>query len=248
MAYISHDHVSNMSQESHQQSLNNQNLQEQMRIIPIDWEKILAQTSKIVRQQAIEVVNRMNAHFSLFMNGPQIGKIRIERKMRFEKRSVFDIITVEKAKQLFTRKIHFRWKEAGEEKKLTDNVINFWIKSPQLRKEIYHTPVQTPIRRSPLVKWLETNLNDPLGFSPVHFNSYNPRKIIYETFMLHVQSCDDWTPKKISQEFYKMIPLCKPAKGHRLRKRGISCIFIPSKEYCAKLLQNWQSDEIKLVF
>jgi hypothetical protein len=53
--------VSNMSQESHQQTLNNQNLQEQLKIIPIDWDEILKHTSNIVRQQAIDVVNRMNA-------------------------------------------------------------------------------------------------------------------------------------------------------------------------------------------
>jgi hypothetical protein len=231
-----------------QEELNNQNLQEQMKIISIDWDKILAHTSNIVRQQAADVVNRMNAHFSLFLNGPNIGKIRIERKMRFVNGSIFDIITVAVAKQLFNRKIRIHWKENGEQKKLSDNVVNFWIKSPQLRKEIYHTPVRTPIRRSPLVKWLETNLDNPLGLSPVKFGKLNDRKTIYETFLSHVNSSDDWTPKKISQEFYKMIPLSKPAKGHRLRKRGISCIFIPSVDYCAKLLQNWQSDEINLVF
>ena len=241
-------HVSNMSQESHQKTLNNQNLQEQMKIISIDWDEILKQTSKIVRQQAIDVVNRMNAHFSLIMNGSQIGKLRIERKMRFENRSIFDTISVEKAKQMFTRKINFSWKENGVQKKLSDNIINFWLKSPQIRKEIYHTPVQTPYRRSPLVKWLEINLNDPLGFSLIRFNSYNPRKIIYETFLSHVNSSDDWTPKKISQEFYKMLPLSKPTKGHRLRKRGISCIFIPSVDYCSKLLKNWQSDDLHIVF
>jgi hypothetical protein len=71
--------------------------------------------------------------------------------MRFENRPVFDTITVEKARQLFTRKINFRWRENGEQKKLSENVITFWRKSPQLRKEIFHTPVQTPYRRSPLV-------------------------------------------------------------------------------------------------
>jgi hypothetical protein len=231
-----------------QEELNNQNLQEQMKIISIDWDKILAHTSNIVRQQAADVVNRMNAHFSLFMNGPQIGRIRIERKMRFENRSIFDIITIEKAKQLFNRKIRIRWKENGEQKKLSENVITFWLKSPQLRKETYHTPVRTPYRRSPLVKWLETILHDPLGFSIVRFNSFNPRKLVYESFLPHVNSSDDWTPKKISQEFYKMMPLTKPEKGMRCRKRGVSCIFIPSVDYCAKLLQNWQSDEINLVF
>ena len=235
--------------ESHQQALNNENLQEQMKIIPIDWDKILKHTSNIVRQQGSDVVKRMNAHFAVWMNGPQIGKIRIERKMRFENRPVFDTISVGRATQLFTRKINLRWKEKnGEQKKLSENGIIFWLKSPQLRKEIYHTSVQTPYRRSPLVSWLETNLNDPLGFSPVHFNSYNPRKIIYETFLQHVNSTDGWSPKKISQLFYKMIPLSKPAKGHRLRKRGISCIFIPSVDHCAKLLQNWQSDDLNLVF
>jgi len=235
-------------QESHQDSLNNRNLQEQMRIIPIDWDKILAHTSNIVRQQGSDVVNRMNSHIAVWVHGPNIGKIRIERKMRFENTSIFDTISVEKAKQLFTRKIHLRWKEAGEQKLLSDNVINFWLKSPKLRKEIYHTPVQTAYRRSPLVKWLDTHLNDPLALSPIRFNSFNPRKLIYETFLAHVNSSDDWTPKKISQEFYKMMPLTKPEKGMRCRKRGISCIFIPSVDYCAKLLQNWQSDDLHIVF
>jgi hypothetical protein len=63
-----------------------------------------------------------------------------------------------------------------------------------------------------------------------------------------VNSSDDWTPKKISQEFYKMMPLTKPEKGMRCRKRGISCLFIPSVDYCAKLLQNWQSDDLNIVF
>jgi hypothetical protein len=242
--------MSNMSiQESHQQNLNNENLQQQMKIIPIDWDEILKHTSNIVRDQAADVVNRMNGHVALWMNGPNIGKLRIERHLRFEnRRSVFDTITVAVAKQLFNRKIQLRWKEAGEQKKLSDNVISFWLKSPQLRKEIYHTPVRTPYRRSPLVKWLETSLNDPLGFSIVRFNSFNPRKIIYESFLPHVNSSEDWTPKKISQEFYKMMPLTKPEKGLRCRKRGISCIFIPSVDYCSKLLKNWQSEEINLVF
>ena len=73
-----------------QETLNNENLQEQMKIIPIDWDKILAHTSNIVRQQASDVVNRMNSHIAVWMNGPNIGKIRIERRMRFENRSVFE--------------------------------------------------------------------------------------------------------------------------------------------------------------
>ena len=231
----------------------NKHLQEQMRIVPIDWDKILAKNAEGARQQAYDVIKRMNSHFAIFMNGPNIGKIRIERKLRFSEQSIFDTISVAKAKQLFNRKLHLSWAEYGEKKNWSKNVISLWLDGdPSNRKEIYHTPdhthdhtpVQSGYIPSPLVKWLEYHLNDPLGSSPIRFNSFNPRNVVYATFIEHANESHDWTPKGISVEFYKMMPLTKPNKGHRVRKRGISCIFIPSVEYCLKLLQNWQSDEI----
>ena len=168
--------------------------------------------------------------------------------MRFEERNICDTISVEKAKQLFPRKLHLRWIEAGEQQKMISNIISVWLNSSQKRNEIYHIPIQTPIRRSPLVRWLAEHLNDPLALSPIRFGGLNSRKLIYESFLSCVNATSDWNSKSISQEFYKMLPLSKPMKNHRLRRRGVDVIFIPSKSYCEKLLQQWQSNDINLIF
>jgi len=183
------------------------------------------------------------------MNGQQIGKIRIKRQLRLEHRSIFDTITIEKAQQLFNRKIHLCWKENGVQKKVSENVIKFWLKSPQLRKEIYYTPVQTELRHSPMVAWLGTHvMNDPYLLSPVRFGQLNERAIIYETFLAEVNETDGWNPKKISNEFYHFFPQSKPRKNTRVRKNGIACIYIPNREHCEEIFAKLQSCDINLIF
>ena len=237
---------------SHQESLNNDNLRRQREIIPIDFDKILAKNQQVfpslpsMLKYCTNVMTGLNKHLSIIMSGNDIGKLRIVQ-MRRDNEPAIDVISISKAKHLFTRCINIKWNNNGEIKKMKKNIIEFWLNSSKYRKEEY-PHVQTEYRRSPLVKWLATHLHDPYKLSPVIFGQLNNRKTIYSSFEMFVNEVDGWNPKRISSEFYRMLPPSKPRKYHRVRQKGKSMIYIPDRTYCEKLLKQWTSSDVNLIF
>ena len=57
---------------------------------PIDWPEILKQpekfTPKTVRAYLVSVVDKMNKHMALWMDGPSLGRIRVTRRSRMAQR------------------------------------------------------------------------------------------------------------------------------------------------------------------
>ena len=104
---------------SHQESLNNDNLRRQREIIPIDFDKILAGNHHVFPSHPsvfkfwTTVMTGLNGHLSIFMAGADVGKLRLVQ-MRRDNEPVVDVISISKAKNMFTRCINIKWKSNGK--------------------------------------------------------------------------------------------------------------------------------------
>jgi hypothetical protein len=223
---------------------------------PIDWAEILKQTEKIftpktVRAHLINVVDKMNKHMALWMDGLNMGKIRVTRRPRHGTTPVEVNLSAWRCRQLFPHMIQCKWVENGIQKTLFRNVINIFLQSRN-RKEIYRDiPRQiSPLCHSPVIEWLKLQLALPEEVCDIKFGGLNARKVLYESFLETIKYPEDWTPKKISQEFYRTLPACRPATGVRVRRNGVACMHMPSRESCNTLLEHWaqkyeSSDELR---
>ena len=240
---------------THSTQLNNQNLtdQHQQAIVPIDFERILNPKKNDLKNLPFSyiksIVQRMNAHFQIHMDGIHIGKIRITRFRRHDRQRIVDTVSTGKAKQLFPTKLKFKWKYKNEQKMFNMNVIDVFIRSPKIRNELYETD-QLQIRQSPVVLWLQTQLSECPSLSTIRFGRLNHRQEIYRTFKQELNDVEamDWTCKRISQEFYAMLPETRPKKGARTRVKGVPCIFIPQFHVCQRYLEQYNNSNINLRF
>jgi hypothetical protein len=87
--------------------------------------------------------------------------------------------------------------------------------------------------------WLKLQLALPEEVCEIKFGGLNARKVLYESFLETINYPEDWTCKKISQEFYRTLPACRPATGVRVRQKGVACMYMPSRESCKTILENW---------
>ena len=238
---------------THSTELNNQNLTNQQSIVPIDFEWILNPKKNDLKNLPFSyiksIVQRMNAHFQIHMDGNQIGKLRITRFRRHDGHQIVDTVSTGKAKQLFPTKLKFKWKYKNEQKMFNMNVIDVFIRSPKIRNELYETD-QLQIRQSPVVLWLQTQLSECPSLSTIRFGRLNHRQEIYRTFKQELNDVEalDWTSKRISQEFYSMLPETRPKKGARTRVKGVPCIFIPQFHVCQRYLEQYNNSNINLRF
>jgi hypothetical protein len=223
-----------------------QELNENNQIIPINWNEILNYpdaifTPRSVREFISAVVNKMNGHFAIFVTGNNNGKLQVTHRQRFNDVLIVDIMTIERAKTLFTRRLHARWIEQGKSKKIFKSVIDIFVHYSSYRKEIYEPPIQQALAyQSPVKKWLATQLLACPSLCPIIFGALNPRKIIYDTFLQEVNIKQNWSTKRICNEIYFSMPSTKPDHGKRIRRGKISMMWIPSRSYCEELLKNWQ--------
>jgi len=238
---------------THSTQLNNQNLTNQQAIVPIDFDSILNPKKNDLKNLPFSyiksIVQRMNAHFQIHMDGNQIGKLRITRFRRHDGHQIVDTVSTGKAKQLFPTKLKFKWKYKNEQKMFNMNVIDVFIRSPKIRNELYETD-QLQIRQSPVVLWLQTQLSECPSLSTIRFGRLNHRQEIYRTFKQELNDVEamDWTCKRISQEFYAMLPETRPKKGARTRVKGVPCIFIPQFHVCQRYLEQYNNSNINLRF
>lgn len=95
-------------------------MQEQHHVVTsIDWKVILQKpegeqtifTPKSARIYIANVVRRMNSYFCIFMNGADIGRLRITYKHCNSNDSQFDVVSISKAMQLFPIKLECKWKK-----------------------------------------------------------------------------------------------------------------------------------------
>jgi len=207
--------------------------------VPIDWQSILKHdcdsfTPKSVRAYLSGVVEKMNRHFSVIMFGHDFGRIQVTHYSRTA--SVPDHVTifVSKARQLFSKCVYCRWVENGKRKKIFKKAIEFWLAS-STRKELYFQPVKsTQIKSEPMKRFIELLLTTE---SSLQLPGLNMRTSVYALFENAVTPAN-WNPKSISQEIYRVIPMSRPTTGKRVRKNGIACIFLPSKEDLCSILQD----------
>ena len=237
-----------------QSSLNNKNLMDQRSIIPIDFDFILASRPANVDITNIHsyirsIVETLNKYFAIHMDGEKIGKIRITRLRRSDKHPIIDTVTVCKAKQLFPLRVKFTWKNKKIKNNFDMNIIDLWLHSPKIRNELYSTK-RMQIHQSPVVLWLETQLNECPSLSTIRFGGLNSRKEIYRTFLNELNDIEklDWNSKRISQEFYAMLPESRPKKGSRTRLNGVPSIYLPQFHICKRYLTEYKNPEVNLRF
>jgi hypothetical protein len=240
---------------THSTQLNNQNLTNQQAIIPIDFDSILIPKPKNndlknIHQYIKGIVERMNLHFQIHMDGIHIGKIRITRFRRHDGHPIVDTVSICKAKQLFPMKLKFNWKNKNVQEKFNMNMIDVFIRSPHIRNELYETDQLQLRQQSPVVLWLQTQLRECPSLCTIRFGRLNHRQEIYRTFKQELNDLEamDWPPKRISQEFYSMLPESRPKKGARTRVNGIPCIFIPQFHVCQKYLEQYNNTNINIRF
>ena len=241
---------------THSTQLNNQNLtdQHQQAIAPIDFEWILNPKKNDLKNLPFSyiksIVQRMNAHFQIHMDGIHIGKIRITRFRRHDRQRIDNIVSIDKAKHLFPIKVKFNWKNKNVKKKFNMNVVDLWIRSPKIRNELYCTDQLPKLQQSPVLLWLQTQLSECPSLCTIRFGRLNERQEIYRTFKQELNDLEalDWTSKRISQEFYSMLPETRPKKGARTRVKGVPCIFIPQFHVCRKYLEQYNNTNINIRF
>ena len=222
-------------------------------IKPINWDEILKKpdekfTPKRVRMYLIDVIARMSIHFAVIMNGPQIGKLRCRRSKKYNENQFIDIhVSIWSARQLFPRMVEIQWQENGKNKSFRKNVIDLFLMAAD-RKEIYQTTETATQPLLPVLKWLEQQLSLPEEVCPIKFDGLNDRQVIYSSFLEDKSHPDDWTPRSISQAFYKSLPGCRPGRGKRIRKRGVAVMYMPSRQECQKILDQWKQRNFHLRF
>ena len=218
-------------------------------VCPIDWDSVLDHnqkefTPKSVRAYLFGVVEKMNHHFSVIMFGHDFGKIQVTHYSRTG--SVPDNVTISmsKARKLFNKCVYVRWVENGKRKKIHKTAIDFWLESN--RKEIYFQPNNTTqkVRSQPVKLFIELVMTSD---ESLQLPGFNTRTSVYKLFENAVSNPADWNPKSISSELYRVIPHSRPSPGKRVRKKGIACIFLPSKEILCSILQDL-NDNSKLLF
>ena len=209
---------------------------------PIAWDDILKHPAtrfhpKSVRRYLFNVVEKLNNHLAIWMDGPSICKLRIRRNGT-QGGNVDVSVSVWRARQLFPWMVQCQWLENEKKKMLFRNVIEIFLAAKN-RKEIYHTPTvsELPLRQSPVIEWLKTQLALPVECCSLKWAGLNPREWLYSSFLEEVKYPEEWNPKKISQEMYSILPSCKPTK--RLRQHGISMMYVPSRDSCKRVLDNW---------
>ena len=210
---------------------------------PIDWTVILQKPAEFtpasVRTYLFDVVERLNKHLAIWMDGPSMCKLRVTRDGT-NGAPVEVSLSTWRASQLFPHMVQCNWVENGKKKTLFRNAIDLFLHSRN-RKEIYQMvqPIVTPLRESPAIEWLKTQLSLPTECCSIKWGGLNPRKIMYETFVEEVVCPEDWMPKRISQELYSVIPGCRPVTGSRIRRNGIAMMYVPSRERCDAILDAW---------
>ena len=241
---------------THSTQLNNQNLTNQQTIVPIDFDSILnpkpknINLIKNIHSYIRGIVERMNSHFQIHMDGIHIGKIRITRFRRHDRQRIDNIVSIDKAKHLFPIKVKFNWKNKNVKKMFNMNVVDLWIRSPKIRNELYCTDQLPKLQQSPVLLWLQTQLSECPSLCTIRFGRLNERQEIYRTFLNELNDVEalDWTSKRISQEFYSMLPETRPKNGARTRVKGVPCIFIPQLHVCRKYLEQYNNTNINIRF
>ena len=221
-------------------------------VCPIDWNSVLDHnqrefTPNSVRAYLSTVVEKMNRHFSVIMFGCDFGKVQVTHYSRTG--SVLDNVTisVSKARQLFCKCVYCRWVENGKRKKILKRAIDFWLASSN-RKELYFQPNNTQeVRSEPMKLFIERLVNPSESSLQLQLPGLNTRTSVYQLFEETQTTPSDWNPKSISQEIYRIIPMSRPTAGKRVRKKGIACIFLPSKEVLCSILQDL-NDNSRLLF
>ena len=226
-------------------------------VFPIDWNAIIAPAQGIgvvsalhVRQILNELVANCNKHFSIIMDGPLMNRIAVTRQRHDGRGQKTAYLSIWQCQSLFgNHKVDLRWKERGQSRHLFMSVFSLWLKSSQRRKE-YHTQhvddsqsrdgsFQPP---NPVLKWLERIIGYPEEASPVAFGAFNARKRIiedvYATLQASGASIVEWPAKKIWQEYYRLLPGTRPAKGYRTRRRGQDVIYVPRHDDIRARLDN----------
>lgn len=220
---------------------------------PIDWEAILKKpdkefTPKSVRMYLGEVVARMSVHFALWMDGPNISKLRCRRTGKYDQHMYIDInLGFWSARALFPKMVNCRWVENGKQKSFRKNVIDLFLLASD-RKQIYQAAVCATQPLEPVLKWLDEQLSLPEEVCPITWNGLNERQLLYSSFLEDKPNPDDWTPKSISQAFYTTLPGCRPATGKRIRRKGVAVMFMPSREECQQVLDRWKQQHRHLRF
>ena len=208
--------------------------------VNIDWDSVLDHnqkefTPKSVRAYLFGVVEKMNRHFSVIMIGQHdFGKIQVTHYSMTGSLPDNVTISVSKARSLFSKRIQCHWVENGKRKKIFKKAIELWLGSGN-RKELYFQPVKsTQIKSEPMKRFIELLLTTE---SSLQLPGLNMRTSVYALFENAVTPAD-CNPKSISQEIYRVIPNSRPTTGKRVRKNGIACIFLPSKEDLCSILQD----------
>jgi len=220
--------------------------------VPIDWESILKHdcdsfTPKSVRTYLFGVVEKMNRHFSVIMFGHDLGKFQVTHYSRTA--SVPDNVTISmsQARLHFSRRIQCAWNENGKQKKIFKKAIDFWLAS-STRKELYFQPVKsTQIKSEPVKLFIERLVNSSESSLQLKLPGLNTRSSVYQLFEETQTTPSDWNPKSISCEIYRVLPMSRPSPGKRVRKNGIACIYLPSKEILCSILQDL-NDNSRLLF
>ena len=216
---------------------------------PINWPQILKQpdsfTPQTVRTYLIDVIEKLSQHFAVHMDGSLMGKIRVTRRSTNGANPVHVDISTWRAQQLFPQMVQCAWEERGQKKTLFKNVVDLFLKSRN-RRELYQCqPQNQPVRTSPVIKWLRTQLSLPTECCPINWGGLNARNLLYESFLESVDSRAGWNPKSISQEFYRALPNCRPETGLRIRRCGVAMMHMPTRDFCCDVLNNWiQKNEI----
>ena len=210
----------------------------------INWPHILQQpkasfTPKTVRKYLVDVIERLNTHFAVWMDGPKMGRIRVSRSPTMGTNLVQVDISTYRAREMWPQMVQCKWWENGKKKVLFRNVVDLFLRSRNRRELFQCQPLNQPLCTSPVIQWLRTQLSLPIECCAIKWGGLNARSMLYDSFLETVSHPEDFSPKSISQEFYRALPSCRPETGVRIRRKGIAVMRMPSRDRCCDLLNDW---------
>ena len=218
---------------------------------PINFELILAKTApkwtpRSVRAYLNAVCEQLNGHFGYIISGKDIGKIQVTRLNRIPSEPPIKVnLSYWRMQQMFPQKISLRWTENNKPMKLHMSAFDMWSKSRNRREiqPIASMPDQPPEIATEWLKEMLSTANTDV--CPIKFGRANVRQNVYESWHEFVGSSDDWSPKRISEQIYRLLPAARPKKRFRERIKGIAVIYIPTQEDCWNMIAESQTEPLR---
>ena len=218
-------------------------------VVPVDWNAIAAPargigivTGQRVRQILNQLVISINQHFCM-MDGPYINRVAVTPKTRWSRPEDGVLIHMALSIALWPPQSGFALAGVRPIKAPVYVYLYYLVKvltekGSAMQLSMPTKTLRTNMRASrqiPCLRGWRAFLATRQTRARLTFGAYNARKRIVEDVHAQMEEASgdsilEWHPKRIWQEYYRLLPGTRPAKGYRTRRRGQDVIYVPRRD------------------